>query len=99
MNAHSGLNLCFLHNYAISTLFGVSLLKQFVNLQTYISQHLYSDGCYKDNLFLMDMGFTLFVSIYTFCVFTEEPFSKPLEHNIVYIPVTTSGHGTSVTSK
>ena len=100
MNAQARLNLCCLHNYAISTLFWVSLLKQFVNLQTYTSQHLYVDGCYKDFFFfLMDKGFTLFASIYTFGVFTEKPYSKPLEHNTVYIPVTTSGHGMSMMSK
>ena len=41
------------------------------------------------------------ILLYTYIlgVFTERPNSKQLEHNVVYIPITTSGHATSVTSK
>ena len=38
-------------------------------------------------------------NIYILCVFTEKPYSKPLERGVVYIPITTSGHATSMTSK
>ena len=30
-----------------------------------------------------------FPNIYVLCVFTEKPYSKPLEHNVVYIPICT----------
>ena len=30
-----------------------------------------------------------------FSVFTEKPYTKPLERNVVYIRITTSGHVTS----
>ena len=29
----------------------------------------------------------------------KKPYSKPLECNVVYIPITISGHATSMTSK
>ena len=34
-----------------------------------------------------------------FGLFTEKPWSKALERNVVYIPKTTSSHATSMTSK
>ena len=37
--------------------------------------------------------------IYVLGVFTEKSCSKPLERNVVYIPITTLSHATSVTSK
>ena len=37
--------------------------------------------------------------IYIRSVFTEKPNSKPCECNVVYFPVTTSRHATSMTSK
>ena len=36
--------------------------------------------------------------IYILGVFTEGPYSKPLERYVVYIPITTSSHDTSMTS-
>ena len=39
------------------------------------------------------------INNYILGVFTEKPNSKGFECNVVYIPVTTSGHTTSVTSK
>ena len=38
-------------------------------------------------------------NIYPLDVFTEKPYSKLLERNVGYIPITTSRHVTSVTSK
>ena len=38
-------------------------------------------------------------NIYIFGVSTETSYSKPLEHNVAYIPITSSSHATSVTSK
>ena len=29
---------------------------------------------------------------YIFCVFTEKSFSKQMERNVIYIPITTSSH-------
>ena len=37
-------------------------------------------------------------NIHILDVLTEKPYSKPLEHNEVYIPVTILSHVTSVTS-
>ena len=42
---------------------------------------------------------TLHTFIYMLSVFTEKPYSKPFERNVFYIPITTSNHATSVTSK
>ena len=47
-----------------------------------------------DNLYVQ----IIFVDIYMLCVFTEKPYSKPLERNVVYIPITTPSHATSMTS-
>ena len=41
----------------------------------------------------------LLLNIYILGIFTEKPYSKPLERNVVYIPITTSSHTTSMTSK
>ena len=41
----------------------------------------------------MPIGFT--VCIYIFGVITEKPFTKPLECNVVYIPILTVSHATS----
>ena len=41
----------------------------------------------------------LYLNIYILGVFTEKPYSKILERHVVNIPITTSGHSTSVTSK
>ena len=38
----------------------------------------------------------LFINIYILCVFTEKPYSKPLERNVVYIPIITLSHAMSV---
>ena len=38
-------------------------------------------------------------NIYVLGVFTEKPYSKSLDCNAVYIPITTSNHATSATSK
>ena len=35
----------------------------------------------------------------TLSLLTEKPYSKPLGHDVVYIPITTLTHGTSMTSK
>ena len=37
--------------------------------------------------------------IYILSVFTEKPNSKPLDRDAVYIPMITSSHATSMTSK
>ena len=36
--------------------------------------------------------------LHSWCV-TEKTYNKPLERNVVYIPVTTPGHAKSVTSE
>ena len=41
----------------------------------------------------------LYSNIYILGVFTEKPYSKSLERNVVYIPITKSSHMTSKTSK
>ena len=41
----------------------------------------------------------LFFNIYILGVFAEKPHSKSLEHNLVYIPITTLSHMMSVTPK
>ena len=33
------------------------------------------------------------------CVFVVKPYNKPVERNVVYIPITTSIHATSITSE
>ena len=33
--------------------------------------------------------------IYILCVFTEKPYSTPLDRNVVYIPIITLSHATS----
>ena len=38
-------------------------------------------------------------NIYILDVFTEKPYNKALECSEVYIPITTSNHATSMTSK
>ena len=40
-------------------------------------------------------GHYTFSYIYILGVFTEKPYSKPLERNVVYIPVITLSHATS----
>ena len=37
----------------------------------------------------------LFLRIYILGVFTEKPYSKPLERNVVYIPIITLSHAAS----
>ena len=37
--------------------------------------------------------------IHRFDVFTEKPYSKPLERNLLYIPIITTSLATSVTSE
>ena len=44
-------------------------------------------------------GLEIMLNIYILGVFTEKLYSKPLEHNVVYIPITTSSHMMSVTSE
>ena len=39
------------------------------------------------------------VNIYILCVFTEKPYIRPLERNVVYIPMTTSRKAMSFMSK
>ena len=46
-----------------------------------------------------DFEITRVDCILTFGVCTEKPCTKPLERNVDYIPITTSCHATSVTSK
>ena len=41
---------------------------------------------------------TLSINIYILGVSTEKPNSKPLERNVVYIPITMLSHGISVAS-
>ena len=41
----------------------------------------------------------LMANSYILCVFTESPVIKPLERNVVYIPIITSNHARSMTSK
>ena len=40
----------------------------------------------------LDLDIILFLCIYILGVFTEKPYSKPLECNVIYIPITTSSH-------
>ena len=40
----------------------------------------------------------LFYNIYILSVFTEKLYSEAMEHNVVYISITTLSHATSVTS-
>ena len=42
---------------------------------------------------MTSLAFLLY--IYIFGVFTEKPYSKPLERNVVYIPIITLSHATS----
>ena len=46
-----------------------------------------------------DICHPLFIDIYILGVSTEKPLNKPLERNVAYIPITTSSHATSMTSK
>ena len=48
---------------------------------------------------VIQLHINLFSYIYILGVFTENPYGKLLESNIVYIPITTWSHATSVTSK
>ena len=41
----------------------------------------------------------MFENTYILSVLTEKPYSKPLERNVVYIPITTSSHATLTKSK
>ena len=41
----------------------------------------------------------LIMNIYNVGVFTEKPYGESLERFVVYIPVSTSSHAASVTSK
>ena len=43
---------------------------------------------FEDNLGII-------LNIYILGVFTEKPYSKPLERNVVYIPIITLSHATS----
>ena len=49
--------------------------------------------CY--NIALESCEQRLYYNIYILNVFTEKPYSKPLERNIVYIPRITLSHATS----
>ena len=44
---------------------------------------------------LMIVHICIIYNIYILGVFTEKPYSKPLERNVVYIPINTSSHATS----
>ena len=53
-------------------------------------------GAIQWTLFTMTPSVRIFGHIYILGVFTERPYGKPLERNVVYIPITTSGHAMSV---
>ena len=53
---------------------------------------------YNDNLRKLPNEYgdvSVMLNIYILGVFTEKPNSKPLERNVVYIPIITLSHATS----
>ena len=76
-------------SYSISLL-SLNILKNDIISITYILQTF---------LFERTSLILLLGNIYILCVATEKPYSTPFARNVIYIPITTLSHATSMTSK
>ena len=76
--------------------FAGRLCDKYHNLMSWLKcfNRLFRNSYWKHDLSLL-RHWRLLLYIYILGVFTEKPYSKPLERNVVYIPIITMSHATS----